>query len=433
MGGGFAPAPVARGSGSAEVPVIRPPVAAAYRTTARNVTQSLSAPPKTGDAARRNHRRIRYRRLYTARKILPETKMGVCMRFLNAPVEGGAVVVRDDVASYHGVWRCNYRSCPFCGAWLAQRDTARAEKFARGWVKRGNAIAMVHYTLRHTREEATAAVWDAQTKVLQSCHSGRPWRAFVEEFGLLECFYGNEVTLGDNGSHKHQHRCWEIKWREELKKVRGRRAFSRRMQAAYELLYMAALAKHGRDALPGIALQLSIATPTMDNAAKAAEYVTKFTKEVTQGGMKSGHKGNQSHYALLDDAANKKLSDAERARARARFAEFHYGTHRKHWTFFSEAALDQKVDGIGEQEIPPQEEDKGKKVLYFTGDEYRKLSKMHCESRLLAMVELKGPESAREWLTRFAASWRWSRQFEHERSPAPPPRFGDLLPMAEGF
>lgn len=338
--------------------------------------------------------------------------MGLCMRYARDAMAGVQTVMYGGTAGYRGWQHCGSRLCPWCSALLAQKDTDKAQRFIRGWVKRGNAIALVHYTLRHSADELPSAVWDAQTKVLDSTHHGRPWDRFRDEFGLLEHIYGNEVTDGDNGCHKHQHRAWEIKMCEALKDRTARRQFGRRMQAAYEKLYMAALAKHGRSALPGIALQVSIAAPTMSNAAKAAEYVAKFSKETQQGGLKSGHRGNHTVFELLDIAGDKTVPQAVRNQARARYADLYFGLKGKHWSYFSEATVgDQDIAG-GEPEIPDVDLDAdGEVVIILTARQAAMLADQDLQVYFLELVETQGVEAAKAWLAQFTDPRRWSKEF----------------------
>lgn len=407
--GGSPQAPPSGGSGS-EMPVFGGADVTANRGTPRNVGQYLSTLLNEADDDKRIRR---FNRLRMARKVLRGTPMGLCMRYARDSGAGVQTVMYGGTAGYRGWQHCGSRLCPWCSALLAQKDTDKAERFIRGWVKRKNAIALCHYTLRHTAEELPQAVWDAQTKVLASLHSGRPWRQFVEEFGLREHIYGNEVTDGDNGCHKHQHRAWEIEMCEALKGRTARRAFGRRMERAYEALYLAALAKHGRSALAGIALKISIAAPTMSNAAKAADYVTKFAKETQQGGLKSGHKGNHTVFELLDIAGDKAFPEAVRRQARARYADLYFGLKGKHWSYFSEAtAADQEPVG-GEEEVPEVTlDDEGELVHTMTAMQAAMLADQDLQIWWLELMEQKGPIAADAWMKDFSDPAKWSEEWK---------------------
>jgi hypothetical protein len=411
--GGSNQAPPPGGSGSAE-PVDTPPQPAgadadAHRGGSRKVGENLSAPTA---AVETEQRALRFARLRTARSILRGESLALCMRYARDAEHGVDVMRYEHRAGYRGWRHCGSRLCPWCSAKLAQNDTAKAEKFIRGWVKRGNALALCHYTLRHKLDEKPESVWDAQTRVLQSLHSGRPWREFVEEFGLLEHIYGNEVTDGQNGCHKHQHRVWEIRMCDELKTRAGRRAFARRMQEKYRKLYLAALARNGRSALPEYALKLSIAAPTMRNAKTAAEYVTKFAKETQQGGIKSGSRGNKTVFELLDIAADKTVPETERRKSRARYAELYFGLRGKHWSYFSESGEPENESSMDESETPQEQfDDVGTVVMTLTPLQAAMIADQDMQCYLLELVEQMGVDAARDWVREFCDRRRWSRQF----------------------
>ena len=409
---GFPQAPPPRAPESAkqaELPAIQPPRVTANRCPPRNVGQYLSSLLKPDSKAQR---RLRFERLEKARRILRGTPLASCMLYARDADKGVQLVSYDGAAGYRGWGHCGSRCCPWDAAKLAQKDAAKGEKFARGWVKRGNAIAMVHYTFRHSREEKPRETWEAHTKVLQRLHSGSKWRAFVKEFGLLEHFLGNEVTVGENGCHKHQHRCWEILWREEFRTSTGRKQFGKRMEAAYEALYIDALHAEGRDALPGIALKLTIAAPTNKNAAKAAEYVTKFAKETMQGGLKSGHKGNKTMFELVDITGDKSLPDDVRATARGQYADLYWGLKGKHWTYFSEAHVGDETAPGGEEEIPePDLEDEGQDEVQISGMAAAMLASQRKQCWLLEYWEEHGSYETAIWLAEFTDPSHWSVEF----------------------
>jgi hypothetical protein len=394
----------------AELPAILSPRCHGFTASPRNVGQYSTPPPTDGEDGKRPRR---FDRLRMARKVLKGTPMGLCMRYARDSGAGVQTVMYGGTAGYRGWQHCGSRLCPWCSAVLAQKDTDKAERFIRGWVKRNNAIALCHYTLRHTFEELPQAVWDAQTRVLNSLHSGQPWERFKKRYGLLEHIYGNEVTDGDNGCHKHQHRAWEVQMCGALKGRSGRRSFGRRMEREYEALYMRALAKHGRSALPGIALKVSISAPTMENASKAAEYVTKFAKETQQGGLKSGHKGNHTVFELLDIAGDKTLPEALRRQARARYADLYFGLKGKHWSYFSEATAANEEPVGGEEEVPEVTlDDEGELVHTMTAMQAAMLADQDLQLFWLELVEQKGPSAADAWMKDFSDPVKWSEEWK---------------------
>ena len=409
VGGGFSQAPLARGSESAEIPAIQPPSVTANRSAPRNVGQYLSSLLKPDS---KEQRRLRFDRLRMARKILRNTPLAKCMCHARDAEKGVQIVSYGEEVGYRGWKHCGSRLCPWCAAILARHDAEKAEKYARGWIKRGNAIALVHYTFRHTFDEKPRETWAIHTKVLQRLHSGSKWRAFAAEWGFREYFLGNEVTDGVNGCHKHQHRAWEILWRPEFRTATGRRDWAKRCEAAYEALYLEALRAEGRDALPGIALKLSLAAPTAKNAAKAAEYVTKFAKETMQGGLKSGHKGNKTVFELVDIAGDKSLPEAVRTAARARYMDLYWGLKGRHWTYFSEAHVAEQAEAGGEEEIPePDLDECGDTLLHLSNEAAAMVADQDKQCWLLEYIHEHGPYAAACWLAEFTDHSHWSVEY----------------------
>ena len=430
---GFPQAPPPRAPESAkqaELPVIPPPDVAVSRCPPRNVGQYSTPPlgvktiPAESEAASKSdaengaqtdseiaQRRLRFERLEGSQKILPGTPMATCMRYARDSIQGVQIVSYDGVSGYRGWEHCGSRLCPWDASKLAQQDAEQAEKFMRGWVKRKSYFALVHLTFRHSRDETARGTWEAHTAVLGSLHNGAPWKRFKEKYGLLEHILGNEVTIGDNGTHKHQHRVWELEAREQLKTAKGRRAFGKRMQVAYEELYMRALAKHGRDALPGIALKLSIAASTNNNAGKAASYVTKFAKETMQGGLKSGSRGNHTAFELVDIAGDKALPDTVRATARGQFQDLYWGLKGKHWTYFSEATAKETEEG-GEEEVPEVVLDEdGDVEMQISALAAAMLANQHLQVWFLELRDSQGNYAAAAWLHDFTDPTHWSVEF----------------------
>lgn len=379
--------------------------------------RDFSPAPFLGDAAEFRGRRLE--RLYTARKVLPFTPTGGCLRYVIDQALGFELVDRNGYVSPAGVQRCGRRGCPWCNARFAQLDCERAEGYVLGWVGRGNAIGMGTTTMRHKLSEDWSTVWSAHVKVLDSMHHGRPWERFAEKYGLLEFGYGNETPDGGNGWHRHQHRCWEIAMRSELLTRRGRREFAHRFEKEYTALYLRALRKHGRDAVPGIAFKMTIAAPTKQNAAKVAAYATKFAKEATLGHTKSARRGNREPFELLDDAADDTLSQAQRSRAKARYKEFYEQSRGKRWTYWSEAGKDD--DGAGEEpEVDEPGDETGTVVFNGSAMEWRMLDFAHRVGWLCELVETAGPIVARAELKRFCDPLHWSKEFIRRMRSTPP-------------
>jgi hypothetical protein len=106
------------------------------------------------------------------------------------------------------------------------------------------------------------------------------------------------------------------------------------------------------------------------------------------------------------------LSQAERAAARARYADLYFGLKGKHWSYFSEASAPEPDPAGGEEEIPEAAlDDDGDVLLTLSAREAAMLSDQHRQVYLLEMVEQQGPSVAAAWLADFADPLRWSKEF----------------------
>ena len=363
--------------------------------------------------------------------------------------ESGSVTLRleGDVAHWAGYGHCRNRGCPFCALQLAQEDRCDAERYAAGWVKRGSSIAMVALTMAHAADEDLATTWEAHTRVLESLHKGRPWRSFKEKYHLGEHFYGNEITDGKNGWHKHQHRCYELMPQPMLDTKEGRRLLAQQMQEDLWELYQVALAKHKRSASHAHGLKVTVAAGSDSSAESAAKYVTKLSAETMCGGLKSGKCGNQTPWELLDDVTDKRLSEKQRQRASARYHEFALQCKHRHWTYFSEAHVAEGVGAV--EEIEPVVEAEAevaveRQELVVHDLQRRMLEFAKKQTYLLDLAENEGLAACARYIDDFCCPRNWSKQFirgqvahaDTPRQPAqlPPatpssnPQFGQVIP-----
>jgi hypothetical protein len=288
----------------------------------------------------------------------------------------------------------------------AKKDYQRAYETCRRWQARDHIIIMAAYTMRHRADELLETTWDAFIAVQQKLQSGSRWRAFEAKYGWGERFYGNEVTDGRNGWHFHRHECDEGVKPGWVRNWRHRRAYTKQMQDDLWVLYQAALAKHGREALPEYGVKITISWGGQDDPEKAATYATKFSKEAMFAPAKSGRKGNQTPWELLDDAGDEELSEAQRGRACARFVEFARAAGRRHWTWFSEGCAPEPGAVPEDEEEEAEEEQAEEAPAAVRGDafQWRCLLRYDRQCWLLELVELYGGPFAQRELDAWTAT-----------------------------
>jgi len=332
--------------------------------------------------------------------------MSSCLWDLAHDRHAEVVLAADGTAGLAGVIRCGLRSCPNCARILANEDFQRARRVAETWAEDGSMLIMVTFTMRHGAQEPLPVTKDALLLALQSMYRSRRYRSLLEQYGLTaNRFYGNEVTDGVNGWHLHRHECWEAKPAVMPVGRRERRSLAAALQHELTDIWLHELTRRGRSALPGYAVVVTV-TDRNEHGDRAASYVTKMAMEVTYSPAKGGRHGGKSPWELLDDAGDKSLSPAQRARARARYREFVDATKGMHWTWFSDGC----AVGPNPDEVP-WADDKGTPVLPISDFQWRCLRSQHRVTWLLELVEHEGAVVAGDELRRWCDTLRWSHRF----------------------
>jgi hypothetical protein len=347
-----------------------------------------------------------------ARKVVPESRMSSCMYALAYQRHAQVVLGSDGTAGLAGVMRCGLRGCPNCAAILADGDFRRALHVAGAWNERGSLIGMFTFTMSHKALEPLAALRQAFGQALESLYRSRRYQAFKTRHGLTgNRFYGNEVTDGANGWHLHRHECDEFRPEHMPETRQERRELARQLERELTPLWLHELKRQGRTGLAGIAVKVTLAGRHED-PEQAATYVTKMALETTYSPAKQGRRGGRSPWELLDDAGDKTLSEAQRARARARYREFVVATKGMHWTWFSDGC---EVGPNPDEE--PWYDDPGVPVLDISDFEWRCLRTEPLRvCWLLELVEEQGAAAAGDELRRWCDTLRWTRRFKRRES-----------------
>lgn len=135
------------------------------------------------------------------------------------------------VASYHGLVTCgSVWSCPRCSAVIAHTRAEEIAAAVRECQRRGGDVYLLTLTMRHTRRDSLAELWDGLSSGWRSAFGSRTWTGQkartairngsainisqvvgdAERFGIagltrvVEATYGSP-TAGGNGWHLHIH------------------------------------------------------------------------------------------------------------------------------------------------------------------------------------------------------------------------------------
>lgn len=163
--------------------------------------------------------------LRTARKLLPNHRLRVCMQRIDTkrgPERDGAAVVevvgrverqpelgcepRITSTAYRGVVTCGDGwACPYCAPRRTERNRELLQCGVAAWRSIGGSVALMTLTFSHGPRDELGAQWGRLSKAIQAfsrCSAMKRWRAAVGWAGRVRA---REVTYGLNGWHPHSH------------------------------------------------------------------------------------------------------------------------------------------------------------------------------------------------------------------------------------
>lgn len=239
-----------------------------------------------------------------ARELVPEKRVGWCLRRVALNVAGGDGWVRimhnseRNTAHYSGLVVCGLLwACPVCAAKISE---GRRVELAAAIKASGYHAVLVTYTLRHNVSDRLKSLLDDTLEAYRKLKSGRRWQGVKASYQWVGSVRSLEVTHGGHGWHPHIH---------ELVLLAAPLDDTTRYALLSELrdMWLHALAKTGRDAsyLWGIDVR--------DAAAEVADYVAKFGREpieekrwtleheLTKSAVKKARRGGRSPMQLLWD------------------------------------------------------------------------------------------------------------------------------------
>lgn len=233
------------------------------------------------------------------------------MNVRHAPgVEGSAGF--SGFATCGSVW-----TCPCCAPKIANERSQNLEAGFAEWQRRGNYLGFLTLTMRHTRGDALAALWDAVVHGWRSAISGRG-KADLDVTGCAGWVRVTEVTHTRNGWHVHVH---AVLFLEHGVTDDAGQALAGRMHARWTR----GLARHGFTSVAksfdgeSVGVDFKMVKPGESTAGRwdlgLARYLTKnvytpdaaatrgLSLEVARGDLKRGKgSGSVTPWQLLDHA-----------------------------------------------------------------------------------------------------------------------------------
>jgi hypothetical protein len=157
--------------------------------------------PDPEDTARQWRHKLRRE----AGKLLPGERVASC------GVKRVAEVVtlwRDSAGGcyWQGVETCgSIWTCPVCSAKIAAKRAEEVKALVQAHEKRGRAVYMATFTMRHSSRDKVAETRATVTKAWTRVQAGKAWKALKAKFHIMGTVRALEITYGANGWHPHLH------------------------------------------------------------------------------------------------------------------------------------------------------------------------------------------------------------------------------------
>lgn len=217
-----------------------------------------------------------------ARKLLPKSKVSMCLRWsLSRPELWHDPVSQS--AHYKKLMVCGrVWLCPVCASKITERRRDELDKAIKSW---SGSVFLVTFTLQHTREDKLAQLVDDLNLVYRGLKSGRQWQAFEERYKLVGSISAQEMTVSTSaGWHPHKHVLF-------FSSLPAGDIYQKAIEEDLSNRFIGLMAKQGRyvSAVYGVKVEKAVhAQSEGDQALKA--YVTKWGlgAELAKGPVKSG-------------------------------------------------------------------------------------------------------------------------------------------------
>jgi hypothetical protein len=322
-----------------------------------------------------------------ARDLLPGEKVARCLRAI-VPGKHGVGIKRHagkNTAHYTNLRTCDsVWACPICSAKITERRAVELEAITTAWQSDTGFVAMLTFTVSHTRADRAEDVLIALRRALRRFKSGRGFQDIKARFNWFGSVTGLETTHGANGWHIHFHMLGffhplaDVTWRE--------------FEPAVKAHWLSSLMREGlgADWEHGV-------TVTLEHE-RIAEYIAKFGKlpkdtrwtaarEIAKSPTKKAHEGGRTPFELLRD-----YGDGDKVAGRL-FVEYFYSFKGKHQMDYSDDIKQWARENVGlevqtDEQIIASEPEGEINFAWLNGADWYKLLKLPTDVRgeLLVMA-----------------------------------------------
>lgn len=226
-----------------------------------------------------------------ARELLPKERVGWCMRRVLPNASPEIFVSRKYAkAHYKNLIVCGSISCPVCAAKISQGRRAELEQAFNSAAGLGLTLVFVTLTMQHNKNDRCDRSLDDFLEAYRAVKSGRAWKEFASDYGVVGNVRALETTHGENGWHPHIHAVLFAKSVD----IDGMREFLERR-------WVKALGSVGRSAIRKFAVVVKVGDAAISEYLSKAGDGWQLEDELARGAVKTGRAKGRTPFALLRD------------------------------------------------------------------------------------------------------------------------------------
>lgn len=298
-------------------------------------------------------------------------------------------------AHYKNLTTCgSVWTCPVCAERI--QETRRQEiATALDWAKvNGLKPVMITLTAPHYDHQTCKDLLERVSAAHKYLCSGSGWKSFKKEIGFQGMIRSLETLHGDSGWHSHFHIVWLVSEQQPIDTITD--FVKKRWEAACKIQNL--IPKGKTRAFREHSVKVTSATVTGDYLAKQddGEYL-KVTWGADKELSKGQHKNSRGLLHPFQLAAgwsewgDDKLADL--------FVEYASAFKGKAQIFWSAGLKDKcGLKNKSDKEAAETESVEAEKVLSLDSHSWGFVKERSMRSKLLTMVETRGPDSVQDWL-----------------------------------
>jgi hypothetical protein len=335
------------------------------------------------------HRLLRYQMQAVSKHILPNNRIGICLRQQREKY-GDVDVFRHKHTGksfYGGLMVCgSVWICPVCASKISERRRKETKFASDSYLDSGGNMSMLTLTFSHSSSDRLEESLEALGQATAKFRRGKRYDKLREQLGIEGSIRAFEVTFGSNGWHPHIHIL--IFHRREIEPWE-REDYENRF---YEL-WSAACEKYGLKTSREHGLKL-------DDAMKADQYIGKWgdlvdkrwgvDSEMTKSNIKRGREESLTPFDFLRRVVED--GDLEYVSQFREYAKAMKGKTQLYWSrgLKQKFAIQERTD----EEIAESKEEPADLLGSLSWQDWRYILENDYRAKLLDFIEKYGYQDA---------------------------------------